>query len=155
MRWTLMLGLALGMGCGSKPRDTGSPAEGEGEGEPGTGTAAVDAGECLGSPYRPAEPDTGPYEADPRVEAAVSGSTVTLSLLDVRANCCPTPGATWSLTGSTYNVEFDDTTADTACGCECYMDFTVAISDVAAGTWTFVVAYGEETLGTVTATVEG
>lgn len=118
------------------PKETGRPGEGEGEGDPRSGAASASTGECKGSPYRTSEPDTA-YPADPHVEASATGSAVTVTLVDGTVNCCPSPEASWSVSGSTYEVVVDSETLETACACMCIMDISVEITDVSSGTWTF------------------
>lgn len=110
----------------------------------------------MGSSYArgPSLDETG-YTPDFTMTAEVDGDDVVLHMIDVDANCCPSPGASATYSGSTIRVDFSDVTADEACDCVCVFDFDVRIADVPAGTWTLDVYDDGESRGTLEVTVPG
>lgn len=122
-----------------------------------TPTGGLDAdaqaiGECKSTPDGPTT-DTAGYTPTFSMTADVTGSTVVLHLVDVTANCCPSPGASVSTEGSILRVDFQDVTSDTSCDCMCVFDFDVTLTDVPSGTWTVALYDDGEAMGTVDVTV--
>jgi hypothetical protein len=111
-------------------------------------------GDCQGSPVSldlssdtdsgPDTPDTGWSWDEVTVTAEVDGGTVVLHLLGFPANCCPSPGADVTVTGSDVRVEFDDVTSDTQCKCSCVQDFDVEVTGLESGDWRIALWYWEE-----------
>jgi len=126
------------------PDDTG-PADDTGS-DP-FGAVTVSAGKCEDVATGAAVPPT------PVVWAEASGDDVLLHLDDLTANCCPKPGATVTLAGTTFTVVFDDLAGGGGCFCECVIDFLVTIADVASGTWTLDVEYRGAPLDSTEVTV--
>lgn len=153
-RGYLIAAFSMLVGCGTE----GTKAESSGPSGSGSGAdpstvelGEVEVGSCLGSPYGPPPPSddtSSDYEANPRLETSVDGSTVTLILRDSTVNCCPSPSATVSASGTTYSVAVVSVSLESACGCECIRDLTVALSSVPEGTWTMGVTLDGEAFGT-------
>lgn len=116
-----------------------------------TATAAA-VGDCKSTPDGPIT-DTAGYTPTFSMTAVASGDTVLLHLIDVAANCCPSPGASYTVEGSVLNVVFEDVTEETSCDCMCVFDFDVTLLAVPAGTWTVELHDGGELLGTTSVTV--
>ncbi|MFZ5479383.1 MAG: hypothetical protein ACOZNI_21645 [Myxococcota bacterium] len=130
-----------------------SESPGKESSDPGDLAATAEkVGDCKSSAAKSAEPDSG-YVAEFSMSAEVVGDDVVLHMVDVDANCCPSPGAAISTDGSTITVDFSDVTADTACDCNCVFDFDVTIADVPSGTWTLDVYDDGVSRGTLEVTV--
>ncbi len=113
--------------------------------------AEVTAGSCEGDAYgKDMSVDTGlPEGVEPDVWAEADGDDILLHLDDLEANCCPSPGADLTLSGTEIQVDFEDVTADEACSCMCITDFELRIPDVGAGSYTLDVDYNGSDLATV------
>ena len=104
----------------------------------GAGSAAANTvGECKSSADAKdtALADTG-YDAVYAMTAEVDGDDVILHMVDVEANCCPSPGATVTLDGAVARVDFSDVTTEDPCDCTCVFDFDVRVAALGTGTWT-------------------
>jgi hypothetical protein len=118
---------------------------------PGSGVVDITTGECEGSPYEK-DMDTG-APAGPDVWAEAVGVDIVLHLDDLTANCCPSPGAEISISGTDIHVDFQDVTSDEACNCICVMDFALRIPDPGAGEYTLDVDHNGQDLATVEVSV--
>lgn len=136
-------------------------AEGAGSGapesQPGTtkpdGNATAEAvGDCKGTPDGPIV-DTAGYTPTFSMTAESDRSLVTLHLVDVVANCCPSPGASYRIEGSTLRVDFTDVPLDTSCDCSCVFDFDVALTSVPNGSYTVDLYQEGNLLGSAPVTV--
>lgn len=114
----------------------------------GPTTTATALGECKTATAGPPYVDSG-YVSAFSMSAEADGADVLLHLVDVDANCCPSPGATSSIDGSTITVEFQDVTDGDPCDCMCVYDFDVRIADVGSGDWTLDVWVNGESKGSL------
>jgi hypothetical protein len=114
--------------------------------------AEVLAGACEGSPYgKDMSADTGDtgFEYETSFAVSLDGDDVIVAINDIDANCCPSPGADIAFAGDEILVDFQDITADEACGCMCVMDFEIRIPDVPPGSYTIDLDYNGEDLTTL------
>ncbi len=147
---TRLLPLLILAACPSEtpPEESGTPPAGE------LSASAAKIGDCKATPdAKDVSVDTAGYEPTFSMSAEVSGDDVVLHMVDVDANCCPSPGAAVSTEGSVITVDFSDVTSDTSCDCMCVFDFDVTIEGGSAGTWTLDVYDDGLSRGTVEVTV--
>jgi type 1 fimbria pilin len=111
--------------------------------------AEVQAGSCEGDAYGK-DMDTGGAEIETTFGATADGDDIVIEIDDLDANCCPSPGADITTSGFDIQVDFQDVTADEACGCMCVMDFEIRIPDVLPGDYTIDLDYN----GTFVASLE-
>ena len=117
-------------------------------------TADVTAGSCEGDAYgKDMSFDTGFESPETTFGTTVDGSDIVIEIDDVAANCCPSPGADITTSGTGIHVDFQDVTADEACGCTCVMDFEIRIPDVGPGDYTIDLDYNGEDLTTLEVSV--
>ncbi len=112
-------------------------------------TAEIFTGSCEGSPYAK-DFDTGGADLETAIWAEADGDDILLHLDNLDANCCPSAGADIAVSGFDIEVDFEDVTADEACGCMCVMDFEVRIPDLGPGTYSVDVDYNGEDLDILT-----
>lgn len=132
---------------------SGSPAEEE-TGTPGpssTPATTVSFGECEGSgSYSSAAggPDTGSVSTVVWAEVDAA-SRIVAHLDDERANCCPTPTASFTVDGGDVTLDFHDTLGSSGCDCMCVFDFVVTSEAVPSGEYTLEVVYDDEPQATL------
>ena len=114
--------------------------------------AEVTAGSCEGSAYDK-DMDTGGAELETTFSAAADGDDIVIQIDNLDANCCPSPGADITIDGVDIAVDFQDVTADEACGCMCVMDFEIVIPGVGPGSYTIDLDYNGQDLDTLEVTV--
>lgn len=125
----------------------------ETEGEnPNFGAFTIATGECEGSAYDK-DMDTGGAELETTFSAAADGDDIVIQIDNLDANCCPSPGADITIDGVDIAVDFQDVTADEACGCMCVMDFEIVIPGVGPGSYTIDLDYNGQDLDTLEVTV--
>jgi hypothetical protein len=107
----------------------------------------IETGECEGSPLQRAA-DTG--VAEPSVWAEVDAqSRIVVHLDDMTANCCPSPEATLTGTGSALALDFLSVSATESCDCVCIFDFQVTSGPQSPGSYTIDVVFDGESFGTL------
>jgi hypothetical protein len=113
-------------------------------------TADIITGSCEGSAFdKDMSSDTANPEVDPEVWGEADGDDIVLHLENLDANCCPSAGADIVQDGFSIEVDFQDVTADEACGCMCVMDFEVRIADLGPGSYSVDVDYNGSDLAVV------
>ena len=115
-------------------------------------SAEIFTGSCEGSPYAK-DFDTGGVDLETAIWAEADGDDVVLHLDNLDANCCPSAGADIAVDGFSVEVDFEDVTAEDACGCMCVMDFEVRIPELGPGDYSIDVDYNGADLETVEVTV--
>ena len=137
---TSMLAALFTLGVvGCTPIDDDDPQDG-----PFVG--AIDAGDCEGDAYDEfmmGAEDPSPLTVD------VDGSNLLVHLEDIDANCCPSPGADIDVSEGLIEIQFEDVTADDACGCMCVTDFDIEVEDVDPGSYTVDVYFNGSYLDSV------
>ncbi len=97
--------------------------------------AEVFAGSCEGDSYAK-DMDTGAADLETTFGATADGDDIIITIDNLDANCCPSPGADVTFSGSDIAVDFHDVTGDDACLCMCVTDFEIVIPDVGPGDYT-------------------
>lgn len=131
--------LAACSGGTTSPTPTGS-----------TGEAEIDFGDCKADATRNAAAtsgDTGQLPDTTVHGEAVDGHLV-VHIDDLRANCCPSPAATFTRSGASVDVELTTVTATSSCDCSCVFDVSVTSPDeYEAGEWSVDVRVDGALLG--------
>ena len=107
-------------------------------------TADITTGECEGTPgaKERATTDSATDSGEPDIWGEVSGTDILVHLDNMTANCCPTPGASFTTSGTEITVDFQSESDETmSCDCICVMDFMVTIGGATTGEWTIYVNY--------------